>query len=241
MTFRQGAGIILILGTIPLLGMDYAAKSIRFLSPRGSFEVAFEPPLDQVRRDPDQPVGGPASKFIRYQIAFYKPGGDAVLAASDFYDIYDSVPTPPAALAKAIIWSPEEDFAILPKENWPAGSSNKGRKLVSLNTSFVWEYETLMLDGQSLVWMDRYRVAGDLKENCLLSVAQFDAQTGKTTPLAQDGTAYGYEVVGKSGNNIVMKKVLSSCATPDDARNFRPECITLDLDFMRQEIAPCPH
>ena len=240
MTFKQASWILLGIGFIPLLGMDYAGKSGRFPSPHGGFEVAFEPPPTQVHLDPDQPQQGPGSKSIRYQVAFYEPGRDAVVAATDFYDIYDSDPTPLPTLAKAILWSPEEDFVILPKENWPSGSPKKGQKLLSLNKAFVWEYETLSLDDASLVWVDRYRVAGNLKNDCILSVAEFDAQTGKTLPVMEGETAYGYEVVGGSGKTLLMKKVLSSCATPEDTRNFKPECVTLDLDFLRREIAPCP-
>jgi len=240
MNFRPMIRIMMGFGMIALLGMDYAGKPLRFPSPHGKFEVAFEPPLTEVRTDPDQPLTGPGPKSIRYRVAFYVAGTEPPIAFDDYYDIYASSPTSPANLIKGILWSPEEDFAVLPRENWPPTSDVKGRKAVSLNTSFPWEYVPLLLDDRTLVWMDSLRLVGNSKDGCRLSVAQFDGRTGKTTPIMEGENAYGYEVVGSTGNKVLMKKVLSSCATPEDTRDFTSECITLDLDFLRREMAPCP-
>jgi hypothetical protein len=226
------------LGVMALLGMDYAGKPVRFPSPQAKFAISFEKPLSQIHTDPDAPLGGPRSQSIRYQIAFYQAGITAPMASSEFYDIYESSPTPVLDLVKKIVWSPEEDFAILPRENWPPGS-NKGRKLVSLNQSMVWEYLTLKLDDASLAWIDRFRLAGNLQEGCKLSVVQFDGKTGKTSPVMEGGTGSGYQVVGTQGKKIVMKKILSTCATDQDSKDFIPECVTLDLAFMRREITSC--
>src|SRR5277367_5888606 len=108
-----------------LISMSYAeGQPARFPSPKGRFEVAFESPLPYVYLDPDKAAPTQGLKSVSYQIAFYPPGRTTNVAITDYFDIYTSSPTPVQEIVKSILWSPEEDIAILPAEKWPRASKN---------------------------------------------------------------------------------------------------------------------
>jgi len=237
---------LLVLASFALSGMSYdTAKTGRIPSPQGKFEIAFEPAADYVALDPDKPSPVQGLKNVSYQIAFYPPGRRTAIATSHFYDIYTSSPTSPQELAKAILWSPQEDIAILPGEQWPKKSDSKAatngiRKAISLNTDIPWQTTPLPLDDNSLVWIDRFTVAGNWTDGCRLTVAEFDGRTGKTAAITEAPLPFGYKIISSSGTRVLMKKVPGPCATPEQAGKLVSECLSLDLKFMRREIAPCP-
>jgi hypothetical protein len=224
----------------------------RFRSPQGKFELAFENPNTLVNPDPDKPPVTPGVKTVRYCLSFYKPGSTTDIATTDFYDVRPSTsstpPVPVADYVKQMLWSPEEDFVVLPKEQWPnaqvaAAASPPGmavRKAVSLNPDSPWMTSPFPLDEKPLIWPSATLVVGNLREDCHVSVEEFDARTGILVAVSQADLPAGYVIVSGDKNQILMKKILGPCATPEDARTFIPECTYFDLQFDRRHIGACP-
>lgn len=233
-----------------LWSADYTVA--RSLSPKGKFEVAFEAPGFNPYARTEAPKVDPTLHAIRYKVSFYRPGTNTAIATSEFYDVQVSTgspkPTAVKALVEKLIWSPEEDFVILPPEPWPKTTAaprgrvleKAGRLVVSLDPSSSWQTGSFYFQEKPLLWMNKTQVAGNWKEDCRAIVGQFDARTGKTTPLMEAAPPEGYEIVAMKGNLLVMKKILSPCAKPADVKNFRPECTILNLTFNRKEIGSCP-
>jgi hypothetical protein len=231
-------GFLFCLAALPVF-----AGALRTPSPQGNFEVAFE-------LDPSNSMKG--WKSLRYKVSFYKPGLLTETATTDFYDVSPSStvmrPTPAADLARRLLWSPREDFVILPPESWPDEAAKKDpalqkrwrRTAVSLNPAYPWQTAPFLLEEKSLVWMDSLQVAGNWRDGCRVAVGAFDARTGKTNPLTDALPPWGYEILSATEKTILMKKVLSPCATPEDARFFVPDCTVYNLSFKRREIGSCP-
>jgi hypothetical protein len=229
------------------------STSARFRSPQGKFELAFEAPNSVVNPDPDKSSGTPGLKTIRYRLSFYTLGSATDIATTDFYDVQPSSsnekPTPAADLVKQMIWSPSEDFVVLPKETWPNPQAaaaaippgTVGRKAVSLNPDSPWVTSPFPFDETPLIWPNGTSVVGNLREGCTVSVSEFDAHTGKFNPVNQAALPAGYMLVSGDKNQILMKKVLGPCATQDDSKAFIPECTYYDLQFDRRHIGPCPN
>jgi len=161
----------------------------RFRSPQGRFDVAFETPTLSLSMDPEAPADAGRLRFARYRVTFYPAGRTADVAATDFFDVYGQAagarPTPLEDLFKQILWSPQEDFAILGPEKWPAGQGTSGRKAVSLNPSTPWQTAPFALNDSSLVWVDALKVAGNLQQHCRWAVLEFDGASGKFSPIAE--------------------------------------------------------
>jgi hypothetical protein len=226
-------------------GMPYDSAALRVLSPGGKFEVSFEPPNHEIPVDPDkeQPTAG--LQFRHYIVSFYRPASRAKIASTDYYDFQSSssqtFPTPVAELSRAILWNPQEDFVVLPKENWPPEKKKDvRRRAVSLNTDVAWQTAEFKLDDSPLAWTDRYAVAGTYREGCRIAVAEFDGRTGKLNTISEATLPAGYVLISSSEKSILMKKVLGPCAAAEDVKSFIPECAVFNLSFKRREVGPCP-
>jgi hypothetical protein len=242
----------LILGLLTHPSFGDGSLSKRYTSPKGKFEVLFENPNEVVSPDPDRVTATPGFRTIRYRISFYKPGSQTDIATTDFYDVgpkkADTAAMNFSELVKQMVWSPEEDFVILPEESWPnpqmAAAVNPpgsiGRKAVSLNTIFPWLTASIPLDANMLIWANSTILVGNFRDSCRLSVNEFDAKTGKLTSVSQADLPAGYVIVSGDQNQILMKKVLGPCAKPEEAKSFVPECTYLDLQFGRRHMSACP-
>jgi len=245
-----GGGVLVILAQSDFCRAE--AASGRFRSPLGKYELAFEAPNTLVSPDPDKAPAMQGLKTIRYRLSFYKPGSGTDVATTDFYDIRASpskaLPTPVEDFVKQMLWSPGEDFVVLPREPWPtpqaaASVSPPGRvgpTAISLNTDFPWINKSFPFDKDPLIWLNSRQVVGNLRDGCQVSVAEFDAHTGKTSPIGQSPLPAGYVIVSGDANQILMKKILGPCAAPEDTKTFIPECTYYDLKFERRHIGACP-
>src|SRR5690349_6081281 len=101
-----------------LMGLTYDSLGGRTIT------VRFETPAPNVPTDPDKPLPTAGLSYKRYKVAFYENGHSTPLAVTEYFDIYgpapEAHPTPVDDLIRGILWSPEKDFAVLGKENWPA-------------------------------------------------------------------------------------------------------------------------
>lgn len=224
----------------------------RYPSPSGRFEVSFGPAGPSLQTDPDRTSPTDQTARRKYRVGFYRPGTSAAIALTDYFDVLESKSadaTGTDLLTKGILWSPQEDVAVLPAEKWeiaPAAiqkslpAARFKRQVVSLNRSFPWETASFPFADTPLVWIDALRVAGNITESCRRAVGLWDAKTGKMTLLSDATSPLGYQIVGESKGNLVMKKVLDECATDRDRATFKEDCLLLNVSFMRREIGRCP-
>lgn len=235
-----------------MLSAAEAPPAQRFPSPQGRFEVSFAPPLYDMQRDPDRrsPYAGvPVRKYV---VSFFQQGYKTPAAYAEFIDVLESPtaePTPVKDLADKIIWSPQEDFVLLPREQWDRAPEKTRtglaairlqRQAVSLNTSFPWQTKAVPFEDEPLIWVDGRRLAGNIAEGCRLSVGIFEAREGKTNLVMQGSTPDGYQIVNQMPGKLIIKKVLDACASEQDRARYRQDCVTLDLSFMRREVGVCP-
>lgn len=222
----------------------------RFPSPSGRLQVAFEPP-----RMPNPPVPYPSggkSSARSYSVSFFAAGTSTRLAVTDFVDVLadsQSDPTPSFQLAAGVLWSPGEDFAVLPAEHWEHLSEDARKRLaprrlrrqiVSLDSTSSWQTAVFPFNDEPLVWLDPKRLAGNGNEPCRKTVLVFDATTGKTQSLIDASSPEGFQILGKKDRHLLIETVLDACATPADQQRFKRRCINVDLSFLRQEPGVCP-
>jgi hypothetical protein len=238
---RRGLFLSLVGIAVALPAQAVDPYGIRFRSPQGHWEAGFDAPEPDMRSDPDKTTPADTVRHRRYLISFYRPGSGTVAASTPYHDIYrGSEPTPVHLLFKELLWSPQEDFAILPEEQWPEGKGAAGRRIVSLNPEVAWQVLPFPIQTAGLFWTDRWTAVGEVNENCSRNVVRFDGREGKTVPLMEASRSFGYRIASKNERGIVLQRVATSCATEEEAKRLKPDCVTLDLSFMRRAIGSCP-
>ena len=228
--------IVFIGATLPVY-----AKTFHFKSPTGKYEVflqevwhkKFSP--DAQQKDVDN------ISHVKYKINFQYAGTSKALASVEYHDVYgwmkDAEPLPPHILFRGLVWSPREDFVILPEEGWAGAPGSAVLKAVALTPGLIWSSATFHLD--NVIWVDNFRAVGDIHDDCNFAVNLFDGITGKTTPIKESKSPMGYEIKLQDGRQVLIKKVLDNCRLEEDAQKFKPECTLLDLDTMKTMTEPC--
>jgi len=213
-----------------------------FKSPRARFEVAFQElehlhfPFEKMKSGEDY------ISRVRYQVSFYRSGEPQPVAEVEYTDVYgwelDARPTPPADLFKAILWSPQEDFAVLDAEGWASAPGTPERKAVALNPELAWRTAPFILDEP--IWADTLHAIGNSFNDCEYAVVEFDGATGKMRPLLAAASPIGYEIGRVAGRQVLIRKILDNCRTEESEKAFISECLTLDLDTMQTSTVRCP-
>lgn len=215
-------------------------------SPSGHFEIGFEAQDHRLYPSLHERPLPPNLKSQVYSVSFYPAGQDSAVAVTYYTDIQDApnspFPTPPAQIARRILWSPNEDFAILPAEAWPHADSEAPApaQAVSLRSSSVWQTADVPFPIQSMVWMDPLTAAGDYVDGCRHDVRKFDGRSGRMLPLQPADPPFGYKIRSADDGQLVMESVLGDCADAAQRRTFHPQCITYNVSFGRREIGACP-
>jgi len=219
----------------------------RLHSPSGKYDIGFQPQAQRLYSGPHEKTLPSGIKCQVYSLSFYPAGKDTANAVTYFTDIQETpeskFPTPLNALAKKIIWSPAEDFVILPQEDWhqPSGTASP-RQAVSLDsTKSVWQTADFPLRTDSLIWVTPLKVIGNVVEGCRAEVQQFDGKSGRTSAFQTADPPEGYEILSANSNQVVLKKFLTSCATDANRQTFHEDCVIMNLSFGRREIGSCPH
>lgn len=233
-----------VLFCLLLLSSPVFAAPKRFASPQGRWQVAFEP---QERRFYSNPKARPLpsdTKVWLYRVQFLTPGRDTPVAVTYFTDIRpapdNADPTPLDRVVSDIVWNPAETLAVLPPEQWPtADGSAPARQAVSLDPMSSWQTADFPFDGYEFIWDPDGRPVGNRSQGCRRDVVSFDPSTGKTSLVQAADPPSGFIIAAATKEAITMKKVLGSCATETDRREFRQECMTLDLRFGRRQLQPC--
>jgi hypothetical protein len=217
------------------------AAPARFTSPGGRYEVVFKEleharfSAEEMRQDADN------VNNVLYRISFYRVGESGPVAEVTYRDVYgwepDAKPTSTADLFKAILWSPQEDFAVLDAEGWASAPGTPERKAVALSLKLRWRTAPFILDEP--IWADALRAVGNLHSDCEYAVMEFDGASGQMRAVMAADSPIGYEISATDGRKVEIRQVLDNCRTEEMEKSFTPECLTLDLDTMRTSPSAC--
>jgi hypothetical protein len=217
------------------------AAPARFRSPGGRYEVTFKElahtrfMAEQMKQNVDNVSN------VRYRVAFFPVGESGPVAEVIYYDVYgwepDAKPTPPEDLFKAILWSPEEDFAVLDAEGWASAPGTPDRKAVALSLKLRWRTAPFALEEP--IWVDALRVIGNSHKDCEYAVVEFDGVSGQMRNVMAPDSPVGYEIRGTNGRKVEIRQVLDNCRTEEMQKSFTPECLRLDLDTMQKSPSTC--
>jgi hypothetical protein len=226
---------------------DYAQPQDQtpiFHSPKGQFDIRFQPEERRLYATPYERSLAPSTKSQVYSISFYLPGHDEAASMMYFTDIErpnQKFPTPIATLMKEMVWSPEEDFVVLPREAWPTVDGEViPRQAVLLRTEGVWKYSDFPLQTEGMVWLNPLQAIGNSVQGCRHEVEEFDGGSGRAQSYQTADPPVGYEILSHDGDRVVLKKVLGDCATDTDRKEFHADCVIMNVSFGRREIGSCP-
>jgi hypothetical protein len=219
-----------------------AAKSVSadpFVSPLTKFAVHFK----QVAHVRFQWPGKTLDEIshVKYLITFVNRK-DSTACQCEYADVYghaeDDKPAEIAAIFESFIWSPKEDFVMLPEESWRCAPSSPYQKAICLNNQLGWATAILHMDIK--VWADHFRIIGEIHDDCDYRVVMFNGKTGQHEILRQGDTyPIGYEIERVNPPMVVIRKVLNNCATDSDVERFVEGCETFDYKSMKSEKAAC--
>jgi hypothetical protein len=231
----SGLGI-LALAVVP--GCAGNADSAKFRSPAGKFSVSFLP-LPKPPAAESAAVG--ESHAVKYEVLFHgRDGKNPVRAA--FADVYgfsqDDKPTPQADIFARILWSPMEDFAILPEENWERAPGPPARKAVDLKPGGAWKEAELRFETHQ--WISRYKIAGEFKEGCEHSVVAFDGRKGKTVVIREGKEKLAYAIREFKKPLLFLEKLLGECPDSLAQAQFREGCVRYNVMTGKSAAIPCP-
>ena len=219
----------------------HPSEAKRFKSPGERYEVAFEQVEHRKSSQADLQRDMDHISRISYKITFYRTSEQTPIRSAEYADVYgwdrDSKPAPLESLFKGILWSPEEDFAVLDEEGWASAPGPPHRRAVALGRNLPWSVVPFSMT--DLIWLDTLRVIGNSYADCEYSIVEFDGSVGQSRPLHASKSPAGYEIRSDSGKTVLIGTVLDNCRSEEDARQFVPECRLLDLTSMRETVVPC--
>lgn len=181
---------------------------------------------------------------VRYRLAFQRNENSDTSSPiqTEWVDVYgftSSPPVKPEVFFNWFLWSPEEEFVILPGEGWASAPGSPYRKAVALNPELPWKEETFHMDGNQLLWSNSRHVIGNVQDDCHYEVVLFDGGTGKTRSLWPAKAPVGFQIQSKSGRMLQIEKMLDNCASEKDRRSFVPQCWKLNLEDLKSTVVAC--
>ncbi|MBI3754219.1 MAG: hypothetical protein HY266_09325 [Deltaproteobacteria bacterium] len=233
------AGIPIFLITFSVVSANTTIQH-RFLSPSGKYEVVFTEykhckfPIQNIRSIDDV-------NHVVYLIGFFKKEGNIFLAEETFSDVYGWKkynPTSPELLFKKMVWSPKEDFVILPEEEWGGYPRTPVKKVVALTPELPWRKSGFAFD--EFIWIDNLRGIGDYHFDCDFGVSLFDGKSGKTVPTKESASPLGYNLISVKNNKALIGQVINNCG-PLEEMEKPPICFEYDLITQEEERIQCPH
>jgi hypothetical protein len=232
---------------LPALGILIWAASAAFpaapsdtlsaLSPSGRITVRFLPGPKTAYGDSGNP-GAPTS--LAYTLVFQTRQGK-VLNRAAFTDVYgfspEAQPRPCSLFAARISWSPKEDYAVLPEEDWERPPGQAVRKIVNLNPRGRWKEAVLSFDLQHFV--DRYHMVGEAAGDCRHSVMAFDGRSGKTKPIQEGGKGVSYGITEFRAPYLWLENRVGDCPGEGEEAKFAPRCYRVDVRNWKSVVAKC--
>ena len=183
---------------------------------------------------------------VRYAFIFLNTTSTNYYIA-DYNDVYDAnSPTRKKEIFSSFIWSPKDDFVVLPEEGWARAPGTSSRTAINLNLhnikyraqGYYWRNGSFHMD--DLVWADDFRVFGNVYDDCEDYVSLFDGKTGETKITVPSKTPIGYSIIITKNRKLIIKSRLDNCSTDKDEKTFVAECLSLDMDSLQKEKIKCP-
>ena len=221
----------------------YAASVQRFTSPKGRFDAVFtETSHKKIPKSGGGPMDFDEADEIVYRIDFYARGSKTPVVSTSYDDIigwdYIKRPSTPEEIFNAFVWSPKEDFVIMPHDGLPDGPGTSARRAVALNRKLPWDEAHFALD--DFVWTDVLSGVGDAHFDCDFSVGLFDGVNGKTVALEPGASPVGYELISVKGMKVFIRQTLDNCQTKYVPTYQGPTCFDLSLPDRTETPRPCP-
>lgn len=238
----------ILMSTILLSGVVHAGEPVAdntFKSPTGRYLVKIKELHHFIPPESEKAGNIDIINHIRYAIIFLNTSSPYYYIAdySDVYEYRSNKPPGPTAkkqIFSSITWSPKDDFAVLPEEDWARAPGTSYRTTINLNLSNTryWTKGALHMD--DMVWADDLRVFGNVYDDCEDYVSLFDGKTGETKIIAPSKTPIGYSIVMTKYRKLIIKSKLDNCLTAEDEKTFIAECLSLDMDSLQKEKTKCP-
>jgi len=206
-----------------------------FVSPSGRHEVVFTE-VKRVKAS-GRTMSADDVDYISYRIDFFTKKGHVLLRSLSYDYVHDwtnpAEPAPLELLFKTIIWSPGEDFALLPSEDWARAPGTEVKKAVALNTTFSWKTSQFALE--NIFWIDDFSVIGEQHNDCQYEVSVFNGKSGKAVPVKRAKSPIGYELLLFRKNTALIMQVMDNCKLEDKP----PVCFFYDLATKKEKKVPC--
>jgi hypothetical protein len=218
------------------LGADSTANL--FQSPAGKFSVEFRK-ISHVKFDEHMDID--QVDHIIYSVTFLNKSNSSKIETkySDVYGWCNDKPNEVKDIYQSFIWSPRENFVILPEERWAGPPSSPYRMAINLNSKMNWSSAKTHIDIK--LWADDFRVIGDSHDDGDYRVVLFNGKTGQMETIKSRGTdeyQFGYHVLSANKPIVLIEKIPDNYA--GDAEHFIKECETLDANSMILTKIPCP-
>jgi hypothetical protein len=228
---------------IPIFSLCVIAKSFSgsqeqdsvYFSPSGRFSVKF---AFLKHSKFENPKDLDETNNIKYQITF-RDGRSGQSQKFDYHDVYYGKPNSPDAIFKGIIWSPSENFAVLPEEGWPRAPGAPQCKAVNLDTNYKWSMSDFHMD--RLIWLDSISAAGMAYDDCDYSILLFDGATGRTTSIKEGESPIGYEIISLKDDTLYIQTVLDNCRSEGDEKKFVSQKLSLSVGELLTKLRKNNH
>jgi len=231
-----------------LHGLSAALKAklglAHFKSPKGKYQVKFDKLKDN-RASAEAKIDNPyRTDSVSYKISFFAVGQKLPVATANYADVYGLTPghrpAPLQQIFDSFIWSPHDDFVILPEEQWTSGAQGTStRPALALNPVLHWRKGTTFhLD--HVVWVDDLKAIGDIRDDCAYSIDSFDGRSGKQTHIMGPASPVGYKIVSVKKEGIIVTSMEDNCRNMDSYKAFISECTLLDPHTLETKTILCP-
>ncbi|HBG46818.1 MAG TPA: hypothetical protein DDW94_07495 [Deltaproteobacteria bacterium] len=210
----------------------------KFTSPKGVYIVVFTEMAhtryakEEMLEDVDN------VNNILYRVDFIPNGEIEPLVSSTYTDVYGwekaGRPARIKDIFKNMLWSPEEDYIIMPVEAWASAPDTEASIALALDPALPWDKASVSLDNIS--WLDALSFIGDYHLDCDYGVAWFNGEEGSVVSLKDSESPIGYELVSVNAKKVTIRTVLDNCRMQE----LPPRCFTHDLATGSEEPAACP-
>jgi hypothetical protein len=233
---------------IALLLWGCASEADTFASPQSRFRVRLQELQRRTFSLDEQLQSLENHDHVVYRLCFLRnppasgAAGEECLATASYTDVYGfddpPVPTPIERIFTWLLWSPQEDFVVLPAEGWATAPGPVEQTVVNLRPERGWRTGVLFMG--DLVWADTLVVYGNSLADCDYAVRRFDGATGAESPFRAGVSPDGFMITASTDSTIVLTTLLDNCASTELRESFRPRCSELHLRTLAETPVPCP-
>lgn len=227
-------------------------QSHTFVSPKGKYKIIFTELEHRKFSCEEQKESIDNVEHVVYRIDFFNAENNVLVKTVTYTDVYGWDKNCGAILDDAhdsdknsgaisqnyilnyMLWSPKEDFVVLPVEGWASAPGTDRRTVIALNSKLLWKDSDFVFD--KFVWVDDFIGIGDMHEDCHYEVSFFDGKQGITVPIKEANSPIGYELISYKGTKALIKKVLDNCAEKYEP----PVCFLFDVVKKKEERISCP-